>query len=214
MPTAEPESIHDASDGQRPPESDDAVLLLSSAMAEEAGAACGSLLGVDTPATTDYLAVSLQDDPGERIEHWRRHVDPELPDRTGIVCCGETTRSAATATDGGSVRFPGRDVQIASVSSPGDLTGLGMRISDCLEAWAGDENRTVVCVDSLTTVLQYVDAKRAFQFLHVLLARLESVGAAAHVHLDPRAHDDRTVATLSSLFDVVVRWEDGDCVVE
>lgn len=193
---------------------DGAVLLLSPAMADDVHDRCGALLGVDDPDGTDYLSVSLRDGPGEVLEHWRQYVDPELPARTGIVCTGELTRSASAAAEGDVVRFPGEDVQVASVSSPGDLTGLGMRIGDCLSSWAGDGNRTVVCVDSLTTLLQYVETSRAFRFVHVLLARFESAGARAHVHMDPRAHDDRTVATMSSLFDAVLRREDDEWVRE
>lgn len=214
MSSADPQTSRDASAVPIPQDSDGAVLVLASGLAESADEACGALLRVADPDSTDYLAVSLQDGPAERLEHWHRHVAGELPSKTGIVCSGETTRSVSTATGGGSVRFPGENVQVSSVSSPGDLTGLGMRISDCLSAWEGDGNRTVVCVDSLTTVLMYVDTNRAFQFLHVLLARLESAGARAHVHMDPEAHDVRTVATITSLFDVVLRREDDEWVVE
>jgi hypothetical protein len=39
---------------------------------------------------------------------------------------------------------------------------------------------------------------------------VRSVDAVAHYHIDPEAHDDQVLATLSSLFDAVARFDDGD----
>lgn len=196
-------------------ESGSPVFVLAPGMAEGVEETCASLLGGSDPDATNYLAISLGSGPAERLDHWRRHVAPELPAKTGVVCTGELTRAgAATSNEGDPVRFPGENVQVVSVSSPGDLTGLGMRIADCLSAWEGDGNRTVVCFDSLTPLLQFVDTSRAFRFLHMVLSRLAAVDAAAHVHMDPTAHDEQTVTTLASLFDVVVRLQDGGWVRE
>lgn len=210
-----PNSTRDSNTDPLDVESGETVLVLSPGMDGGADEACGSLLEGGPPDATDYLAVSMNEGPEARLKHWRQHVAPELPARTGVVCTGDMAqRSTAAIERGDPVRFPGENVQVVSVSSPGDLTGLGMRISDCLTAWEDDDNRIVVCVDSLTTMLQYVDTNRAFQFLHMLLARFATADAAAHVHMDPTAHEERTVATLASLFDVVVRRRDDDWVVD
>lgn len=210
-----PNSRSDPSTDPLRVESGETVLVLSPGMDGAMDEACGALLGGGEPDATDYLAVSMSQGPEARLQHWRQHVAAELPAKTGVVCTGDLARRSTAATDGGNpVRFPGQNVQVVSVSTPGDLTGLGMRISDCLSAWADDGNRVVVCVDSLTTLLQYVDTSRAFQFLHMLLARFAAADAAAHVHMDPNAHDEQTVATLGSLFDVVVRRLDDGWVVD
>lgn len=192
------------------PEDVRSVLVLGSSLESDMDGACGELLGVFDPDSTDYLTVSLTESPDARLQHWREHVDAELPARVGVVCCGET-RSVAVAdgSRGTRLSLPGTDVQVTNVSSPGDLTGLGMKVSKCASAWEDDGNETVFCFDSLTTLLQYADLKRVFQFVHVLLERLQSEGAFAHFHLDPSAHDDRTLATLRSLFDAVVEADDA-----
>ena len=99
----------------------------------------------------------------------------------------------------------GADVE-RIVEEPADLTGLGITISERLTDWSPD---SLLIFESLTVLLEYVDLKRVFRFLHVLVNRVKATGAVAHYHLDPGEHDDRTVATLTSLFDTVVAYENG-----
>jgi hypothetical protein len=61
-----------------------------------------------------------------------------------------------------------------------------------------------VCFGSLTKLLQYVDLKTAFRFLHVMTRQVKQVGAVAHFHIAPDAHDEQTLATIQSLFDRIV----------
>lgn len=189
------------------PEDARCVLLLSSVGAGTE-AICGELLDVGDPTRTNYLAVTFDGSPDQRLDHWRRHVSPERPAKVGIVVSGGVARST-TATGGDAADGGRSDVRVATVPSPGDLTGVGVRISECLSAWAGDGNRLVICIDSLTTMLQYVETETAFRFLHTLLARCSTADATVHAHITPEAHDERTVRTIESLFDAVVERDVG-----
>lgn len=116
-----------------------------------------------------------------------------------------TNGQAADGTDG----FD--DVTVERVAAPGNLTRLGVAITERLEALAdrGADGRLTVCFDSVSALLQYVDLETAFQFLHALRTQFEAADAVAHYHLDPEAHDDQAVATLGELFDVVLE-RDGE----
>jgi 2C-methyl-D-erythritol 2,4-cyclodiphosphate synthase len=103
-------------------------------------------------------------------------------------------------------RSDGTVISTTTVSEPGDLTGIGIKMNKALSAWEDDDARTHVCFDSLTTLLQYVDTRRAFQYLHVTTKRVESAGAIAHYHIDPEAHDEQTLATIESLFSDVFEY--------
>jgi hypothetical protein len=49
----------------------------------------------------------------------------------------------------------------------------------------------------------------------MLTNRLTELGASAHFHIDPAAHDEQTVAQLAQAFDDQVRVDgDGDRIVE
>ena len=100
------------------------------------------------------------------------------------------------------------DVSVESVASPEDLTGIGIALSAALDSWAGAEE-LLVQFDSVSVLLQYVDTRTTFQFLHTVVARLRTVGARSWFYLDPAVHDDQTVATVAAVFDGRLRRVEG-----
>lgn len=157
----------------------------------------------------NLLLVSLSGTPDRRLETWKRRGD--LPGKVAILSVEEARGAAASAGGtSGTIGGPGGStVSTATVSEPGDLTGIGIKINQCLSAWEDDDVRTDVCFDSVTTLLQYVDTRRAFRFLHVLSRRIQSVGALAHYHVDPGAHDEQTLATVEGLFSDVYDYDEA-----
>jgi hypothetical protein len=186
------------------------VLVLSDSMDPEArGSYYRSLLPAD-PASLNVLAVQYTHGPDGWLDEWREHVG-ESPGRTTVVSVGDGRRGAAAA-DGGGTNYGGDDAgsTVSIVESPDDLTGLGITIGSHLERGEEYSGLTLVTLDSLTVLLQYVDLKRTFRFLHVMVNRVKSAGAIGHYHMDPDAHDEQTVTTLASVFDAVARYEDGE----
>ena len=213
----DPESLREATAGA------DHVLVLADAMDEGADEHCADLLTVAPPAREHVLLVTLRETPDERVDVWRAHVGGELPAETGIVHVGGETRSAAAAAPGAggmagvgdpvSPPDPATGVSIEAISSPADLTGLGIKMNGYCARWAGAPEDIAVCVHGLSTLLQYVSTDRAFRFLHAMTGRLSAVEATAHYHLDPGAHDEQTVNTLRMLFDAVVEPAGDDWTV-
>ncbi|MCG1004395.1 MULTISPECIES: hypothetical protein [Halobacterium] len=89
-----------------------------------------------------------------------------------------------------------------AVAAPDDLTGLGIAVSERLRDIPADAE-PAVCVDSLTTLLQYADTDRAYRFLQVLCGRVRAAGGTVHCHADPAAHDAAELDRLVGLFDGV-----------
>ena len=177
------------------------VLVLGNSMADDADAYCIDRLSAPHgPIAPNLLLVSLDDTPDSRFD---AVVRPGVgtPSNVGIVCCDRTRSAAAADPQHGPGFAPGP--WITTVSSPGDLTGLGVRIGQALTTWTDDPGPIELCFHSLTTLLQYVDERAVFRLCHALTRHLETVGANSHFHLDPSAVDERTVAMLSALFDRV-----------
>jgi len=130
-------------------------------------------------------------------------VADDLPRRCGIICVDESIQPSGSGPVGSGV--------VACVENSMDLTGVGIRAGDYFENHGGTD--TVVTFDSLTALLQYVDLDRAFRFLRVLVDRVPTVGVVERYHVDPNAHEDEVLATLSSLFDAVARFDDGGWAV-
>lgn len=167
------------------------ILLQAPGFGDGGVDACVDLVVAAEPS--NVLFVSYGGDPSERLARCReRGLDPEA---TMAVVVGDV---------GGGV--DGFDA-VETLSAPSDLTGLGIAVT---EALADVEGRTAVCLDSVTALLQYVDFETAFEFLHVFVGRCYRQEAVGHLHVDPGAHDEQTVAKLASLVDGrVVVAEDG-----
>ena len=181
------------------------VLLLTPTMGAEEGAVCSSLLSAVPDERADVLSVTFNESPDDQRERWRRDGGPTEPANLGFVVVGGDVRSAAAVqapTDGPTIGDVGPTV--TTVSSPGDLTGIGIELGHFFEDWADDGNALVLCFRSLTTFLQYADLRSVYRFVHVLTGRVRNAGGLAHFHLDPSAHDQRTINTLQGLFDAVV----------
>ncbi|MCF2238415.1 hypothetical protein KVP04_04640 [Halobacterium salinarum] len=118
-----------------------------------------------------------------------------------VIDCVSTQSGSASPAPG-----------VHHVSSPSDLTGIGIEFSGVAEAAeAAGVDRLRVGFDSLSPVLMYVDVQRLFRFLHVFTSQIQSQGWLGVFAIDPESQDDQTITTLSQLFDGVleVRLHDG-----
>lgn len=180
------------------------VLILAPAMSDAIDV-CPTVGRGDGRAET-LLLVLLHGRLDSRLDVWRRRGG--LPETVFVVSC-EAARSVSPATTVSSIGTPGSGdgLQVTSIASPGNLAAIGRSMDRCLSG--DDGGRIRVCFDSLTTLLQYVDTRVTYQFLHALLPRLGNSDAIAHFHMDPAAHDETTRRIVESLFDVTVRYDEA-----
>ncbi|KAB1196345.1 MULTISPECIES: recombinase RecA [Haloferax] len=98
------------------------------------------------------------------------------------------------------------DDRIKYTSSPVDMTGIGIKLSEVLQEYYQDrgleQNR--IMLHSLSTLLMYADLQTVFRFLHVFTGRIQSVGGLGLFTIDADAHDDRTMNTIKQLFDGII----------
>lgn len=177
------------------------VMLLAPSLGGQGNDVCLDLLTRSAPDRTNVLGITYTESPGEFVSRWSDGVgDP--PARGGIVTVGEA--DASVGSENWTVR---------GVENPGDLTGIGIELSELLSSMAtaaGDDEAVAVCFNNLTSLLQYADLQRVFRFLHVVTGRVKTIGGVGHYHIDPDAHDKQTMATLKGLFDAVIEvGEDG-----
>ncbi len=148
------------------------------------------------------LFVTTNESAGPVLEDIERRLG-SLPDQLRVVDC-------VSERQGTQAGYPAELVEY--VSSPADLTGLGIGISEQLRRFSeSDVERTRICFYSLSTLLMYAELETVFRFLHVLSGRVDGIGALGLFALDPTTHDPSNVNTLKQLFDglVEVKLEDG-----
>lgn len=152
----------------------------------------------DVTRSSTVLYILFTRSHANQVERWVTTADA-IPETVIIDAIPNAGRMDA---------FDLETVTLESVSSPSNLTEIGVALNRHLPET--DDERLVVCVRSLTAMLQYVDLQQAYRFLNTMANQLASVDARAHYHLDPGAHDDKVVTTLSSLFDSVYDLDEPD----
>ena len=103
------------------------------------------------------------------------------------------------------------DPLVRYVSSPVDLTGLGIELSELLQHLYRERGATQnrILLNSLSTLLMYSDLQTVFRFLHVFTGRVQSADALGVFVIDDSAHDTQTLSTLKQLFDGIVEVREG-----
>ena len=165
----------------------------------------------------DILASGVENDEGAIIVTTKDGADRVLKDfeaRTpyedrpvAVVDCVTRQQGVSDVRD---------DDRIKYTSSPVDMTGIGIKLSEFLQGFYQNRGieRNRVMVHSLSTLLMYADLQTVFRFLHVFTGRIQSVDGLGVFAIDDSAHDDQTMNTLKQLFDgIVTTQEDGPTTV-
>ena len=166
---------------------------------------CLDLLAAGTGNGEGSIIVTTKDSGERMLEQFAERTSYEGRPVAVVDC--------VTKQQGDDV--PERD-RIKYASSPVDMTGIGIQLSEFLQAFYQDRNieRNRVMLHSLTTLLMYSDLQTVFRFLHVFTGRVQSVDGLGLYCIDSTAHDQQTLNTLKQLFDGVVELdEDGNAPV-
>ena len=142
------------------------------------------------------IIVTTKDGADRVLNDYRERVDIENKP-VAVVDCVTRQQGVGDVTE---------DERIKYATSPVDMTGIGINLSEFLEAFYRDRGieRNRVMLYSLSTLLMYSDLQTVFRFLHVFTGRIQSVGGLGLFAMDSTAHDDQTKNTLKQLFDGVI----------
>lgn len=186
------------------------VLLLAQPFTAGVGGACFDLVADGMGREDALLFVLAGRTPADRLGALEAHADEPLPSRVGFLTFGATRRSSAgVAPDG----FDG-EVWVHAASSPGNLTDIGVALSNRISSWADAGAEVAVCFEPVTALLQYASLAEVYRFMHVFGQQVRAVDGRVHYHLDPSAHDPVVVNQLKSLCDAMVELDaDGDVTV-
>lgn len=187
------------------------VLLMGPLLGPADYDACTRLTSAVPGGPDRLLLVTLSQSADERLNVIRGYLG-DLPPETVVIEVGGSgrsgTRSSVATEDDG-------EITVETVSDPTDLRRIGIMVSQYLAEWEDPATEAVLCVHSLTALLQFTDDPRfLFRFLHVLQQKVRQYGATAHYHLDAEAHDPGVVDRFRPLFDeALVFHENGSLSV-
>lgn len=122
------------------------------------------------------------------------------PDHLAVVDCSSRVGEQPDAGD--LVRY---------VSSPKNLTGMGVKFTELVETFEARGVDAAVGVHSLSELMMYWDVDRVYQFLRVLLAECRDLAWPAVAVVDDDAAGEQAATTLTQPFDAVITTRaDGD----
>lgn len=131
------------------------------------------------------------------ILDWFKQNGLNLPlSKIGIIDCVTKTLGGTAAES--------ENIKIAS--SPVDLTGIGVKISQFFEDFFIKKNNKKIQlhINSLSTILMYSNIQTLFRFLHVFTGRIKAAGAIGIYVIESGMHDEQAIATLKQLFDGMI----------
>lgn len=146
---------------------------------------------VDDPEAAALIGISLSQQPSVWYEEWCDILETDSTD-AAVIATPELTGEETCD-----------DIEVKTVATPSNLTGLGVKTTPYLSQWNG----AVVVIDPLTVLFQYADTQEVYQFLHVLLTRVRTNGGSVQVYVDPVVEDEQTIELLKGLFDAVVEYD-------
>ncbi|GAB3705090.1 DUF7504 family protein [Halorubrum pallidum] len=108
-------------------------------------------------------------------------------------------------------KSPPDDAETKYAQHPSNLTSIGTKFTECVEAHDDGES-IVVGIDTVSPLLMYADASSVFRFLHIVVQKSAAAGHPVVVGIDAGAHDEQTIEQFVPIFDRVVetRRIDGD----
>ncbi len=158
------------------------------------------ILAVGANSGQGSIVVTTKDSAEKVLSAFADLVEGEPP--IGVVDCVTKQRGIGAVEDDSTVKY---------ASSPVDMTGIGIKLSEFLEEFHDGrgltENR--ILLHSISTLLMYSNLQTVFRFLHVFTGRIQSVDGVGVYVIDSTAHDAQTMNTLKQLFDAVIELE-GD----
>jgi KaiC/GvpD/RAD55 family RecA-like ATPase len=154
------------------------------------------LLSEGTRRGEGAIVVTTKDSAERVLDQYGKRIDYET-EPVAVVDCVTRQQGVGDAAETELVKY---------ASSPVDMTGIGIKLSEVLQSFTGErgleQNR--IMVHSLSTLLMYSNLQTVFRFLHVFTGRIQSVDALGLFAIDSTAHDDQTMNTLKQLFDGVI----------
>ncbi|WP_152043203.1 DUF7504 family protein [Salinigranum salinum] len=137
------------------------------------------------------------------VDAYRSHLaDPDDLDHLHVV---DASHSGLERDTG-----PLSPARVEAAKSPGDVTGIGVGITNHLRSIKSDRVRLGMV--SLSPVVERLGPERAFAFFHVLTSRVRNADQLGLFVVDEARHDGEQVRVLQSLVDgtLVFRTTDDD----
>lgn len=150
------------------------------------------------------IIVTTKDNSKKTLSKYEDRINRSVDDiPVAVVDCVSRQQGMGNTEDTRHIKY---------ASSPVDMTGIGINLSELLEDFYENQGikRNRVLLHSISTLLMYSDLQTVFRFLHVFTGRISSADALGIYVIDPTTHDEQEVNTLKQLFDGMIEVDEQD----
>lgn len=144
--------------------------------------------------------------PDEAVSQLQEADLTGMPDNLTVISlddCGRSTTAQQPGTAGTTVPFEPSELTVHALAPEADLEDLGVTIMESVQDLDALGYEVVIIFDDLGPILADTSLERVYQFLHILTGKSDAQGWTVRIGLDPSDVDDRTLPTLTPLFDSV-----------
>ncbi|WP_144905951.1 DUF7504 family protein [Halobellus captivus] len=135
--------------------------------------------------------------PQERVELWRDQ-DAEAIDELAILYAGYRRQKPGTIERYG--KSIGYETTFTHISNPKDIQQAGLELTKFFDRVEAETYPTLVFVDSLSAMLQYVSLNDTVRFTRECLSLFERYGTVGRFSFTPQIHTAKTIDTIRDLF--------------
>jgi KaiC/GvpD/RAD55 family RecA-like ATPase len=160
-----------------------------------------SLVGAGEATDRGTVLVTTRQDAETMARGFRRVAGAVPNDRFPIIDCVTRANGFGRTRESPHRRY---------VTDPGDLTGIGIGLTEYLRGFHDDGVPARVGLHSLSTILMYADLRRVFQFVHVLTGRIASSEFVGVFAIDTTVPDSRDLEILKQPFDALVELRETE----
>lgn len=122
------------------------------------------------------------------------------PDDVSVIDCVSKQRGEGVEDDE-TTRY---------VSSPKNVTEIGMKFTDLFERHRSQEALVGVGLHSLSELLVYLDPQDVYKFVRLITKQAESAGWLTVATINATMHEERTLHTMYDPFDTVIDTREND----
>lgn len=186
----------------RPVDGTASVLVLASGSSDAEREGCAGFLAEQDVSDVKALCVTVAESPDSRLSLWQQHLDDEMPEEAIIVDAGSQLPAESQAAASGA--FP--SLTLDTLPATVEPMDIGMSVSRHLGRLAESETPLLLCLHSLTDLLDAWERERIITLVTALNQQCAEMGVASHHHMDPDAHTEETVEMFRPLYDVVYEY--------
>lgn len=183
-------------------DSTSSVLLLARSGSDAECEGCTSLLSEHGLRDSRAICITMTDSPDSQLSLWQQQLDDEMPEEAVILDAGSQLPAESQAA--GSGAFP--SLTLETLQSSVEPIDIGLAVSRHLGRWEAADGPSVLCLNSLTDLLNEWERDRVISLVTALNRQCSEMGVMCHHHLDPEANSEETVEMFRPLYDVVCEY--------